>query len=233
MPEAPVLRDVSFAVEPQRVLGILGRTGSGKTTLTRLIARFYDPDSGAVRLGQVDLRDVSLTAIRSRIGLVTQEAQLFNASIRDNLTLFDDRVPDDRLVAVLDSLNMGAWMRGLPAGLDTILGAGGIGLSAGQTQMLAGARVLLREPDVVILDEPSSKLDPASERQVHRVFARLLAGRTGIIVAHRLSTMALADDIVILERGEVVESGPRLALAADPASRYAAMLRQFTAEAPV
>lgn len=229
-PGAPVLHDVSLRLEPQRVLGILGRTGSGKTTLIRLLPRFYDPDRGVVRLGGVDLRSVSLSAIRARIGLVTQEPQLFNASVRDNLTLFDDGVPDGRLIEILESLGMGQWLRDLPAGLDTLLGAGGIGLSAGQTQTLACARVLLRDPALVILDEPSSKLDPATERQVHRVFARLLAGRTGVIVAHRLSTLALADAILILERGRVVEAGPRLELAADSTTRYAAMLRQSVAE---
>lgn len=223
-PGAPVLRDVSLRIEPQRVLGIMGRTGSGKSTLIRLVPRFSDPDAGPVRLGGVDLRTVSMEAVRSRVGLVTQEAQLFNASVRDNLTLFDD-VPDDRLIAILESLGMESWLGELPDGLGTLLGAGGYGLSAGQTQILACARLLLRDPDVVILDEPSSKLDPATERLVHRDFAQLLAGRTGIIVAHRLSTIALADDILILEQGQVLEFGPRLALATDPTSHYSSMLR--------
>ena len=139
-------------------------------------------------------------------------------------------MPNERLVAILESLGMGDWLRALPAGLETMLGAGGVGLSAGQTQVLACARLLLREPDVVILDEPSSKLDPATERLVHRAFARLLEGRTGIIVAHRLSTFALADDILVLEDGSVLEHGPRLALAADPDSRYAGMLRLAAGE---
>ncbi len=224
-PGVPILRGVTLHQAPQRVLGIVGRTGSGKTTLTRLLPRFYDPDAGVVRLGGVDLRAVTIAAVRSRVGLVTQEAHLFNASVRDNLTLFDDGVSDERLVDILISLGMGPWLDGLPAGLDTALGAGGSGLSAGQIQILACARLLLRDPDVVILDEPSSKLDPVTERLVHRAFGRLLAGRTGIVVAHRLSTFALADDILILEQGEVLEHGPRSALAADPTSRYAAMLR--------
>jgi ATP-binding cassette subfamily B protein len=229
-PGTPVLRGVTLHLEPRRVLGIVGRTGSGKTTLTRLLPRFYDPDAGAVRLGGVDLRDVAIAATRERIGLVTQDSHLFTASVRDNLTLFDDDVPDERLVAILEALGMGDWLSALPAGLETMLGAGGVGLSAGQTQVLACGRLLLREPDVVILDEPSSKLDPATERLVRRAFARLLEGRTGIIVAHRLSTFALADDILVLEDGAVREHGPRLALAADPDSRYAAMLRLAAGE---
>ncbi|MGN6757836.1 MAG: ABC transporter ATP-binding protein [Thermomicrobiales bacterium] len=223
--DTPVLRDISVCVGPGRVLGIVGRTGSGKTTLTRLLPRFYDPQAGVVRLGGVDLRSVRLAAVRVRIGLVTQEVQLFNASVRDNLTLFDDSVTDDQISAVLDTLGLAGWLRALPHGLDTLLGPGGAGLSAGQAQLLACARIFLRDPDVVILDEASSRLDPATERLVHTALGRLLAGRTGIIVAHRLDTVAYADDILVLEDGQVREHGPRLALAADPTSRFAALLQ--------
>ena len=223
--DTPVLRDVSVRLAPGRVLGVVGRTGSGKTTLTRLVARFYDPLAGAVRLGGVDLRSVSLAAVRSRIGLVSQEVHLFDASVRDNLTLFDDEVPDDRISAVLDTLGLSDWLRELPRGLDTPLGPGGAGLSAGQAQLLACARIFLRDPDVVILDEASSRLDPVTERLVHTALGRLLDGRTGIIVAHRLETIAYADNILVLEDGRVREHGPRLALAADPASRFAGLLR--------
>ena len=226
--DAPVLRDVSVRLDPGRVLGVVGATGSGKTTLTRLLLRFYDPLAGVVRLGGVDLRAVRLAAVRSRIGLVTQEVHLFNASLRDNLTLFDDSVPDDRISAVLETLGMAGWLRELPRGLDTPLGPGGAGLSAGQAQVLACARIFLRDPDVVILDEASSRLDPATERLVHVALGRLLEGRTGIIVAHRLATMAYADDILVLEDGQVREHGTRLALAADPASRFAGLLRVAT-----
>jgi ATP-binding cassette subfamily B protein len=228
--DAPVLRDVSVRLPPGRVLGVVGRTGSGKTTLTRLLPRFYDPQAGTVRLGGVDLRAIRLAAVRARIGLVTQEVHLFNASVRDNLTLFDDGVPDDRISAVLDTLGLANWLRELPRGLDTPLGSGGVGLSAGQAQVLACARIFLRDPDVVILDEASSRLDPATERLVHTALGRLLAGRTGIIVAHRLATVAYADDILVLEDGRVREHGSRLALAADPASRFAALLRVATEE---
>jgi ABC-type multidrug transport system fused ATPase/permease subunit len=226
--DAPVLRDISVRLEPGRVLGVVGRTGSGKTTLTRLLPRFYDPTAGVVRLGGVDLRAVRLAAVRERIGLVSQEVQLFDASVRDNLTLFDASVPDDRIRAVLETLGMGGWLRELPRGLDTSLGAGGAGLSAGQAQVLACARIFLRDPDVVILDEASSRLDPATERLVHTALGRLLEGRTGILVAHRLDTIAYADDVLVLEDGQVREYGPRLALAADPTSRFAELLEVAT-----
>jgi ABC-type multidrug transport system fused ATPase/permease subunit len=223
--DAPVLRDVSVSLSPGRVLGVVGRTGSGKTTLTRLLLRFYDPLAGVVRLGGVDLQTVRLAAVRARIGLVTQEVQLFHASVRDNLTVFDDGLPDERISAVLDTLGLASWLRELPLGLDTPLLAGGAGLSAGQAQVLACARILLRDPDLVILDEASSRLDPATDRLVQRALGRLLDGRTGIIVAHRLATLAYADDILVLEDGQVREYGPRLALAADPTSRFAKLLR--------
>jgi ATP-binding cassette, subfamily B, bacterial len=225
-----VLHNISFRVEPGRVLGVVGRTGSGKTTLTRLLPRFYDPLAGAVRLGGVDLRAVRLPAVRARIGLVTQDVHLFNASVRDNLTLFDDGVPDDRIRAVLDTLGLAHWLGELPRGLDTLLGSGGVGLSAGQAQVLACARIFLRDPDVVILDEASSRLDPATEQLVHTALGRLLDGRTGIIVAHRLTTVAYADDILILDDGQVREYGPRRALAADPTSHFAGLLRVATEE---
>jgi ABC-type multidrug transport system fused ATPase/permease subunit len=231
--DAPALRDVSLCLEPGRVLGVVGRTGSGKTTLTRLLARFYDPQAGVVRLGGMDLRTVSLAAVRERIGLVTQEVHLFDASVRDNLTLFDDGVPDDRIRNVLDTLGLADWLRELPCGLDTPLGHGGAGLSAGQAQVLAFARVFLRDPDVVILDEASSRLDPATERLVQTALGRLLEGRTGVIVAHRLATVAVADDILVLEDGRVREHGPRLALATDPTSRFAGLLRVAADEVPV
>ena len=227
---APVLRDVSLRLEAGRVLGVVGRTGSGKTTLTRLLPRFYDPAGGVVRLGGVDLRTSASQAVRSRIGLVTQEVHLFNASVRDNLTLFDDDVPDERIRDVLETLGLGDWLAGLPAGTGDAARAGGVGLSAGQTQVLACARIFLRDPDVVILDEASSRLDPATERLVHDALGRLLEGRTGIIVAHRLSTIAYADDILVLEEGRVREHGPRTELAADPNSRFAELLRIATEE---
>jgi ATP-binding cassette, subfamily B, bacterial len=228
--DAPVLRNVSLSLSPGRVLGVVGRTGSGKTTLTRLLLRFYDPQAGVVRLGGVDLRAISLAAVRSRIGLVTQEVHLFHASVRDNLTLFDDNVADDRIRAVLESMGLAGWLQELPRGLDTLLGSGGAGLSAGQAQVLACARVLLRDPDLVILDEPSSRLDPATDRLVQTALGRLLDGRTAIIVAHRLATLAYADDILVLEDRQVREYGLRPVLAANPTSRFAELLRIETSE---
>jgi ABC-type multidrug transport system fused ATPase/permease subunit len=220
-----VLREVSALVPAGGVLGLIGRTGSGKTTLTRLLLRLYDPTGGAVRLGGVDLRAVPNADLRARVAVVTQDIQLFSATVRENLTFFDPDIPDDRLVAALDALGLGDWLRGLPAGLDTPLAAGGSGLSAGQAQLLAFARALLRDPGLIILDEASSRLDPATERQLEQALTRLLAGRTAIIIAHRLRTLDRVDQIMLLEDGLVRERGPRADLARDPESRFAQHLR--------
>ncbi len=229
-----VLHDVSFSLAPGRVLGVLGRTGSGKTTLTRLLFRLYDVDTGRILLGNgdsIDIRDVPLTDLRRYVGMVTQDVQLFAATVRDNLTLFNnydpDRPPtDDRLILdALETLGLGDWYRALPDGLDTLLESGGKGLSAGQAQLLAFMRVFLRDPRLVVLDEASSRLDPGTEQLLERAIDRLLDGRTGIIIAHRLATVGRADDILVLEDGRVVEFGPRAALAADPGSRFYGLLQ--------
>ena len=226
-----VLKSVTFAVQPGRVLGVLGRTGSGKTTLTRLIFRLYDPTAGAVRLGDVDLRDLPVAEVRRRVGMVTQEVQLFQASIRDNLTFFDASVDEVALERALRELRLWAWVQARPQGLDTVLAGGGGGQSAGEAQLLAFARVFLKDPGLVVLDEASSRLDPATENLLEQAVDRLFAGRTGIIIAHRLRTVQRADDILILEGGRVVEYGPRVALAANPASRLAELLRAGLEEA--
>jgi ATP-binding cassette, subfamily B, bacterial len=226
-----VLREVSALLPAGTVLGLLGRTGSGKTTLTRLLLRLYDPTEGAVRLGGVDLREVPNAELRARVAIVTQDIQLFSASVRDNLTFFDATIPDTRIMAALDTLGMGEWVRALPSGLDTPLAAGGTGLSAGQAQLLAFARAFLRDPGLIILDEASSRLDPATERRLEQALTRLLQGRTAIIIAHRLGTLDRVDQIMILEEGRVRERGPRAELARDPSSRFAELLRVGLADA--
>ena len=167
-PSQQVLQDVSFTLEAGRTLGLLGRTGSGKTTISRLLFRLYDTQGGSIRLGGVDIRDARLPELRRRVGLVTQEVQLFNASIRDNLTLFDPSIPDGRIEESIDLLGLSEWFQAQPSGLDTELVAGGSQLSAGEAQLLAFTRVFLRDPDVIVLDEASSRLDPATvtSRQV-------------------------------------------------------------------
>jgi len=222
---ALVLQDVSFDLAPGRVLGLLGRTGSGKTTLTRLIFRFYDPVRGCVRIDGVDLRELRIGELRRRVGLVTQEVQLFQASVRDNLTFFDAAVSDERIMAVLAELGLLEWLARLPRGLDSELESGAGGLSAGEGQLLAFARVFLADPGLVVLDEASSRLDPATEQRIERAVDALLRGRTALIIAHHLATVQRADDILILQDGRMLEYGPRRELAARPDSRFAQLLR--------
>ncbi len=220
-----VLHGLSFHLKPGKVLGLLGRTGSGKTTLTRLLYRLYDPTSGAIRLDGTDLRAPRLAELRRHVGVVTQDVQLFRATVRDNLTFFERRASDDEIVRVLKEIGLRAWYESLPDGLDTWLAGGSEGLSAGEAQLLAFARVFLKNPGLVILDEASSRLDPATEQRIERAVSKLLAGRTGIIVAHRLGTVQRANEIMILEEGRVGEHGPRAQLAADPGSRFYRLLQ--------
>ncbi|MBN1933538.1 MAG: ABC transporter ATP-binding protein [Anaerolineae bacterium] len=225
------LQEVTFKLHPGQVLGLLGRTGSGKTTLTRLLFRLYDPTQGKISLDGIDLVDTGLSDLRQRIGLVTQDVQLFRASVRDNLTLFNKRFSDEQLLNAFRELELGEWVQSLPQGLDTMLQTGGKSLSAGQAQLLAFARVLLQDPGLVILDEASSRLDPATEQLLERAISRLLDKRTAIIVAHRLSTVQRADQIMILGKGRIIEYGQRAALANDPNSHFYNLLRTGMGEA--
>ena len=233
-PSLPVvLRDVTFHLSPGKVLGLLGRTGSGKTTLSRLLFRLYAPTAGAIRFGDVDIRDIAVQDLREHIGMVTQDVQLFQATVRDNLTFFNRRIGDDQIERVLKELRLWDWVRSLPDGLNTRLAAGGQGLSAGEAQLLAFTRVFLKNPGLVILDEASSRMDPVTENLLDRAVDRLFHAppRTGIIIAHRLQTVQRADDILILENGSVVEYGARERLAADPGSRFYSLLQTGLEEA--
>ncbi len=220
-----VLHAISFAIPAGRTLGILGRTGSGKTTLTRLLFRLYDPTAGTIRLAGTDIRTVRVTDLRHHIGMVTQDVHLFEASLRDNLTFFDDAIPDARIMLVLTDLGLLPWFHSLPHGLDSILASGSGGLSSGEAQVLALTRIFLRDPGLVVLDEASSRLDPATEQLVERAVGTLLQNRTGIVIAHRLHTVMRADDILILEDGHIYEYGPRDRLMTDPHSRFSQLLR--------
>jgi ATP-binding cassette, subfamily B, bacterial len=225
----PILQNISFRLQPGKVLGLLGRTGSGKTTMTRLLFRLYDPTSGDICLGdgeaQTDIRHLTLAGLRRRVGMVTQDVQLFRATVRDNLTFFDRSIPDARILDVIMDLELGDWYDGLPDGLDTELATEGSSLSAGEAQLLAFARVFLKDPGLVILDEASSRLDPATERQIERAVDKLLHNRTGVIVAHRLSTVQRADHIMVLENGRIREFGDYHTLAHDPTSRFYSLLQ--------
>lgn len=215
-----VLSDVTITLAPGETLGLVGRTGSGKTTIARMVLRLYDPTEGAVRIGGLDLRDADPASVRARTCVVTQDVQLFAASVRDNLTLFRPLADDRRLRAVLADVGLGEWLATLPDGLDTELR----GVSAGEAQLLAFARAFLTEPGLVVLDEASSRLDPATERRIEQSVDRLLKDRTGVLIAHRLSSLSRVDKIAVVDGGRIVEYGYRHELAADPDSRFSRML---------
>lgn len=224
----PVLTGVDLRLAPGQSLGLVGRSGSGKTTIARLVLRLYDPTQGVVRAGGVDLRDTDPDQRRRRIGTVTQDVQLFAASVRDNLSLFRPELAgDDRLRSVLVEVGLGEWLTRLPEGLDSVLGppgSGRAGISAGEAQLLAFARAFLTDPGLVVLDEASSRLDPATEQRIEAAMDRLLAGRTAVLIAHRLTSLSRVDQVAVVADGRVVEYGDRAELAADPASRFARLL---------
>lgn len=224
----PVLKDLSLELRPGERLGLLGRTGSGKTTLTRLVMHLYEPQEGRVLLGDgarsFEPRELSPSCLNGLVAMVTQDVELFHATVRENLRLYDQAIPDDAVLKAIESVSMSEWLARQPKGLDSMMN-GSIGLSAGEAQLLSLARVFLRDPGLVILDEASSRLDPATERRMEIAVDGLLEGRTAIIIAHRLDTVQRADRIAILEQGRLAEAGMRRDLAADPDSRFSSLLR--------
>ncbi len=222
--DKPVLENISFQLEPGQVLGLLGRTGSGKTTLSRLLFRLYDPASGQIRLNQTNIADLPLAELRCHIGLVTQDIQLFHATVRDNLTFFDEGIPDGRIIEVIRDLGLEGWLNGLEKGLDTRLAPTGNSLSGGEAQLLSFVRVFLKDPQLIILDEATSRLDPVTQDRVELALKRLLKDRTAIIIAHRLATVRQVDQVMILENGKILEFGLREELAGKPDSHFARLL---------
>lgn len=219
--DQPVLGNVSVDVGSGRSVGIVGRTGSGKTTFSRLVLRLVEATEGAVELGGVPIADIPLAELRRRVAMVPQEVELFSGTVRENVTLFDPAPTDDEVVAALRAVGLDALA---DAGIDRSLGAAGAGLSAGEAQLLAMARVWLRDADLVVLDEATARVDPETERRLEAAVHRLMRGRTTLIIAHRLSTLREVDDIIVFDDGAVLEHGERDRLAADPASRFHRLL---------
>ncbi|MCU1595169.1 MAG: transporter related protein [Frankiales bacterium] len=209
------LRDIDLEVPAGQTTALVGRTGSGKSTLAALLSRAMDPPRGTVRLGGVDVLDLDLQQLRSAVGVVTQRTEILAATLAENVTLFTE-VPRTAVVEALDLLGLSDWANGLPEGLDTLLGPGGTTLSAGEEQLVAFARLLVRDVQVVVLDEATARMDPVTEARVVQAAERLLARRTGVVVAHRLSTTARADRVVLLDAGRVQQQGLRAELAAEP-----------------
>jgi ATP-binding cassette, subfamily B, bacterial len=219
-----VLHRVSFRVEPGQVVALVGTSGSGKSTIAALAPRLYDVDAGAVRLGGVDVRDLSFAAVRDTLGLVTQDGHLFHDTVRENLRFAAPVATDDELWAALRTARLADLVASLPDGLGTVVGERGYRLSGGERQRLTIARLLLARPRVVVLDEATAHLDSTSEAEVQAALTEALAGRTAIVIAHRLSTIREADAILVVEGGRIVERGPHVDLLA-AGGRYAELYR--------
>jgi ATP-binding cassette subfamily B protein len=213
-PSQQVLFDVSFTARPGQLVALVGPSGAGKTTISHLIPRLYDVRSGAIRINGVDLRDATLDSIRREVGVVTQDAHLFHDTIRANLLYAKPDASGDELDEALRAAQIMPLVESLPAGLDTVVGDRGYRLSGGEKQRIAIARLLLKAPKVVVLDEATAHLDSESELAVQVALKTALAGRTSVVIAHRLSTVREADQLLVVVEGRIVERGTHTELLA-------------------
>jgi ATP-binding cassette subfamily B protein len=202
-----IIQGISFEIKPGELVALVGPSGAGKTTISQLLARLYDPTSGSIKINGTDLRDAKLDSIRELVGMVTQDSHLFHESIRDNLMFAKANASDKQIYAALKSAQLAELIESLPEGIETIVGDRGYRLSGGEKQRLAIARVLLKQPRIVILDEATAHLDSESESQIQKALASALKGRTSLVIAHRLSTVQNADQILVIDGGKIVESG--------------------------
>jgi ATP-binding cassette subfamily C protein CydCD len=231
-PQEPwVLRGLSFAIKPGQTVALVGRSGSGKTTTAHLLMRFWDPIEGRIVLAGHDLRDYGLDELRLRMALVAQDTYLFNTTVRDNLRLGRPGATERELIEAAREANAQEFIAHLPDGYDTVIGERGVQLSGGQRQRLSIARAILKDAPILILDEATSHLDSENERLVHQALRRLMAGRTTLMIAHRLSTVREADHLVVLDEGAVVEQGMHEALV-EQGGIYARLIAMNEAEAP-
>src|SRR3954447_21540863 len=213
-PEKQVLFDVSFRAEPGQLVALVGPSGAGKTTISQLVTRMYDVQSGAVRIGDVDVKDATLDSLRGAVGVVTQDAHMFHETIRANLLYARPEATDEQLWSAVDAAHIGTLVRALPDGLDTLVGDRGYRMSGGEKQRLAIARLLLKAPSIVVLDEATAHLDSESEVAVQRALQAALVGRTSLVIAHRRSTVREADQILVVDDGRIVERGTHESLVA-------------------
>ena len=225
--EEPVLCDVSFAAEPGQTVAIVGPTGAGKTTIINLIPRFYDVTGGAVRIDGMDVRDVTAASLRKQIGIVLQDTFLFSDTVMNNIRFGRPDATDEEVMAAAQLAQADEFIQRLPEGYETVLGERGSGLSQGQRQLLAIARAALADPRILILDEATSSVDTRTERQIQQALDGLLKGRTSFVIAHRLSTIRNADQVLVVEDGEIVERGKHDELLARRGAYYELYMKQF------
>jgi ATP-binding cassette subfamily B protein len=221
---------VDFVAEPGQLVALVGPSGAGKTTISQLIPRLYDVQSGAIRINGIDVRDTTLQSLRDRIGVVTQDAHLFHDTIRANLLYAKPDATDEQIRSALRDAQIVELVDSLPDGLDTMVGERGYRFSGGEKQRLAIARLLLKAPDLVVLDEATAHLDSTSEAAVQQALERALTGRTAIVIAHRLSTVLKADQILVVQEGRIVQRGTHERLSAVPGLYAQLYQRQFLAQ---
>jgi ATP-binding cassette subfamily B protein len=226
-----VLHGVTFAAEPGQMIALVGPSGAGKTTITHLVARLYDVTGGAVRVGGRDVRDLTLQSLEDAVGYVTQDAHMFHDTIRENLRYAAPDATDEEIWSALESARIATLVRGMPDTLETVVGDRGYRLSGGERQRLAIARLLLKAPGIVVLDEATAHLDSESEYAVQRALDEALEGRTSLVIAHRLSTVRNADEILVVDDGRIVQRGTHGQLIAE-GGLYADLYRtQFVEDA--
>jgi putative ABC transport system ATP-binding protein len=226
----PVLHDVDLTIEPRSRIAIVGETGSGKSTLAKLLTRLMDPSDGRVLIDGTDLRDVRFSSLRERVVLVPQEGFLFDATLLENIRFGRPDATDEDVELALTELGLDQWLEGLPQGLRTEVGQRGESLSAGERQLVALARAYLADPDLLVLDEATSAVDPSTEVRLQRALEGLTRGRTSIAIAHRLSTAEAADEVVVVDRGRIVQRGPHRELVRQEGSVYAGLHASWAAQ---
>ena len=225
-----MLHDVDLTIEPRSRIAIVGETGSGKSTLAKLLTRLMDPKDGRVLIDGTDLRDVRFSSLRERVVLVPQEGFLFDETLLENIRFGRPDATDEEVELALTELGLDKWLEGLPQGLRTEVGQRGESLSAGERQLVALARAYLADPDLLVLDEATSAVDPSTEVRLQRALEGLTRGRTSIAIAHRLSTAEAADEVVVVDRGRIVQRGPHRELVQQEGSVYAGLHASWAAQ---
>ena len=231
MPEQHLIENFNFAVKPGQKIAIVGPTGCGKTTLINLLMRFYDVTGGAISLDGTDLRDLTRASLRGGFGMVLQETWLKSGTIRENITMGNPGISEEKMREVARACHIAGFIERLPDGYDTVIAENGEGFSQGQKQLLCIARVMMSNPSMLILDEATSSIDTRTELKIQEAFNRLMEGRTSFIVAHRLSTIRNADVILVMKAGHIIEEGNHEELMAKQGFYYTLYESQFLGKA--